>query len=295
MQIKDNLIGRAGWPNYHFHTTYCDGKNTIAECVNEMNNQRLRSGGLSSHAPLPPSIARPWAMRRDALDGYVAEIQTQRARFPEIELYIGLEVDFVDDLVGPKDFHDLVDYTIGSVHIAGQLEDTPWEVDMSTALFQRGVAELFSGDCRAAVEHYYRQTRCMVENSPPSIVGHLDKIKIHNREGLLFDQQSHWYRDQVMETLALIAEKEVILEVNTRGLYQKKTTDPYPSIWIIREAFARKIPVVISSDAHQTVDLHQCFSETACILREIGYREILALKKGIWQPVPFDDKGVEWQ
>lgn len=295
MQIKDNLIVQTGWPNYHLHTTYCDGKSTIAESVNEISKRRLRSGGISSHAPLPTPIARPWAMPCGELESYVAEIRTQQSQFPEIELYIGLEVDFVEDLIGPKDVHAQVDYTIGSIHIAGQLDDTPWEVDMSTALFTRGVVELFSGNYPAAVAHYYRQMQKMLQTSPPSIVGHLDKIKIHNREKMLFDETSKWYREQVMETLKLIAATGVILEINTRGIYQKKTSEPYPSAWIIREAHALKIPVVMSSDAHHTSELHHNFAETARLLQQIGYRELMALKNGVWQPVPFDDRGVAWE
>jgi histidinol-phosphatase (PHP family) len=286
----------AGWPNYHLHTTYCDGKSSVAAYVAELRQRNLRSAGFSSHAPLPAIIDRPWAMRENNLPLYRDEIQQQqKIAKVELELYIGLEVDFFPQLIGPKDFAAQVDYTIGSIHIAGLLADsTPWEVDMSTSLFTRGVNELFDGSYPAAVTHYYSLMREMLINSTPHLLGHLDKIKIHNREKILFEEGSTWYRDQIIETLDLIAQKNVILEVNTRGLYQQKVTEPYPSYWIIREAFARKIPVTISSDAHHASELHLFFGDTARQLLQIGYREIMTLRNGAWTGLPFSDQGIDW-
>lgn len=282
------------WPNYHLHTTFCDGKSPVAEWVEALRARGIPSAGFSSHAPLPAPITRPWAMAPADLETYLAQVRSENHQHPDIELYAGLEVDFVSGQVGPGDYQALVDYTIGSIHMAGQLEDVPWEVDMSTTLFTRGVDELFGGSYRKAVAHYYAQIRQMLIESPPSIVGHLDKIKIHNRHTTLFDEHSAWYREQVIETLHLIARCNAILEINTRGLYQQRTDEPYPSAWIIREAFSLKIPVVLSSDAHRVNEVHLFFPKIASLLNKIGYREVVVLKNGTWQPVPFHELGIQW-
>jgi histidinol-phosphatase (PHP family) len=236
-------------------------------------------------------------MERSRLDAYLHEIRQQKMRLSEtLELYAGLEIDFVSGKIGPADFASELDYTIGSIHIAGQLADqTPWEVDMSTELFKRGVTELFGGSFPRAVTHYYTATMEMLTTSTPTILGHLDKIKIHNKENVLFDEGSSWYRDAVIGTLEITAKKDVILEVNTRGLYQKKTTDTYPAAWVLQAAFERNIPIVLSSDAHAVADIHQHFPATAQFLRGLGYRELMTLREGIWIPMPFSEKGVEWK
>ena len=46
----------------------------------------------------------------------------------------------------------------------------------------------------------------MVQDDPPDIVGHLDKIKIQSEDGQLFNEQSDWYQQAVSETLDVIAE-----------------------------------------------------------------------------------------
>jgi histidinol-phosphatase (PHP family) len=283
------------WPTYHLHTSYCDGKNTVAEWAAVLRQNGVPAAGLSSHAPLPEALARPWAMKSSNLEAYFAEIRQAAATADKLQLYAGLEADYVAGFTAPGAFAHLADYTIGSIHILGLLADgTPWEVDMSTTLFKRGVQEIFDLDYCKAVCAYFGATRDMIGLSPPVLVGHLDKIKIHNRPDPLFDETAPWYREQVMETLHAIREKDLILEVNTRGLYQNKTDTAYPSRWILEEALRLNIRIALSSDAHRLEELHAWFAETAGWLEAMGYRELTVLKDGVWQPMPFTKSGLKW-
>ena len=131
----------------------------------------------------------------------------------------------------------------------------------------------------------------MVIQSTPDIVGHLDKIKIQNHHPGLFHESDAWYHEEIVETLNVIADAKCILEVNTRGIYQKKSATTYPSPWVLEMARMKDIPITISSDAHHPKDLVNHFFETAGLLHSIGFRKICILRDGLWQTVNLTTDG----
>ncbi|MBC7922051.1 MAG: histidinol-phosphatase [Ferruginibacter sp.] len=283
------------WTNYHSHCRYCDGSDQPERYVEQALTEGLLAYGFSSHAPLPFDCE--WCLKTDELRAYFQEIVNLQYRWREdIQLYCGLEVDYIPGVIGPKSafLRQLpFDYFIGSVHFVDSFPDGPrWEIDGSHPVFLRGLAQIFGGDAQAAVTRYFALTRQMVREEPPDVVGHLDKIKIQNEEGRLFSETDDWYRAEMTETLDVIAEAGVMVEVNTRGLYRKKATDTYPSRWVLEQMHRMNIPVVISSDAHRPAEITSHFAETARTLKEIGYSRVRVLLNGKWRSVAFDDAGV---
>ncbi len=132
----------------------------------------------------------------------------------------------------------------------------------------------------------------MVETSCPSIIGHIDKIKIQNLAQKFFSEDEEWYRKEVKKTIDLIAEKKVVVEVNTRGIYQKKSSTTYPSPWILEMMYAKNIPVTLSSDAHHPSDIINQFPETAALLLDIGYKSISVLFGNNWKAFSFGKYGI---
>src|SRR5689334_637571 len=115
------------WTNYHTHTSYCDGKKDIEEVVRSAENQGLIALGLSSHAPLP--FDRKWCMKRETLPSYLDDIHRIRKQ-TSLELYAGLEADFIPNRISPSDFKPQLDYVIGSVHFVDELPNGDgWEID----------------------------------------------------------------------------------------------------------------------------------------------------------------------
>ena len=143
--------------------------------------------------------------------------------------------------------------------------------------------QIFKSDIRAVVSRYFELTREMIHKGGPTIVGHLDKIKIQNKFQPYFDEAEKWYREEVLKTIEVIRNSSAIVEVNTRGLYQNKSTTTYPSPWILEHVLQQGIPIIISSDAHQQNDLLNLFPETASLLLSIGFKEIRILVDGEWQ------------
>ncbi len=281
------------WYNYHTHTHYCDGKASVADVVLRAQQLGLRALGLSSHAPLP--FHRPWCMKSDQLQTYLADIDALR-HTPGLQVYAGLEVDYIPGVIAPAHFAHQLDYTIGSIHFVDELPSGDrWEIDATRAHFEVGLNQTFHGNIRAAIERYYELTREMVAWAPPTLVGHLDKIKMHNPGEVYFKESEPWYQAAVSHTLDAIGKAGCIIEVNTRGLYQKKTNTVYPSPWILQQIYRRGIPVTLSSDAHHPDDLVNEFAHAAHILVEIGFQKLRILLDGKWQDVAFDLHGIQPQ
>jgi histidinol-phosphatase (PHP family) len=208
-----------------------------------------------------------------------------------------MEVDYIPERIGPKSKHVLdaaLDYTVGSVHFVESFPDgIGWEIDGSHQVFLKGLQEIFGGDVQKAVSRYFELTRQMVEQECPDIIGHIDKIKIQDEEGKLFSQQAFWYQQQMRQTLQLIADAGAIIEVNTRGIYKKKTPETYPAPWVLEEIHRLSIPVTLNSDAHHPDEITACFTDTARLLQTIGFKQVHILYDGKWQAVDFDEKGVQ--
>ena len=273
------------WSNFHTHSHYCDGKGAMREYWDQAVKAGIRQLGFSSHAPLP--FSRNWCMKTDDLTDYLAEIESLKPLLPKIEIYKGLEVDYIPGLIHPADFSSRLDYTIGSIHFVDNYRGEHWEIDNTSEIFREGLTNIFQGDIRKAIGRYYGLTRQMLSENPPDIVGHLDKIKINSLK-LDFEETEPWYREEVDKTLRSISKTPAKIEVNTRGLYKKKSLTPYPSPWILERIHALRIPITLSSDAHHPEDLVREFIPVVNLLRDIGFKTQWVIMGGTWTETPLN-------
>lgn len=269
--------------NYHSHSHYCDGKGSLEEQVQGALAQGLRAFGFSSHCPVP--FENKWSMKTERLADYLAETNALKAKYEgKIELYTGLEVDFIPEMVGLKDF-SMLDYCVGSVHYVGLNQfGQPWEIDGSSVEFLECLDTLYGGDIRVVIQKYYSIIRQMIETDPPQIMGHLDKIKMHNAARSLFDESESWYVAEVEQTLQTIFKAGIIVEINTRGNY-KRSLDLYPSPWIIKRMKELHIPICINSDSHRPEEITASFPLAFDTARAAGYTHQRILLEGKWQDV----------
>jgi histidinol-phosphatase (PHP family) len=279
------------WSNFHTHSKYCDGKGDLQDHLIAAREKKVMSLGFSSHAPLPFDCT--WCMKRERLDSYLADIQTLSSSEGDIEIYAGLEVDFIPDVVSPDDFKDQLHYTIGSIHFVDEIPGGKrWEIDSGHTTFLEGLDKIFNNDFREALIRYFDLTRAMIRDSPPDIIGHMDKIKIQNINDKFFNESDAWYKDEIHKTLNLIKGSGVIVEVNTRGIYKKKSATTYPSPWILQRIYELNIPITLNSDAHHSDNLINEFEPTAFMLKDIGFKNLTILKDGLWKSIPFDQYGI---
>src|SRR5690349_10901605 len=116
------------WSNFHTHSKYCDGKGEVTSYISKAEELNMMSLGISSHAPLP--FSNPWCMKPENLEDYLSAISAAKATSNAVEIYAGLEIDYIPGIISPDDFRNKLDYTLGSIHFVEQFEDgTRWEID----------------------------------------------------------------------------------------------------------------------------------------------------------------------
>jgi len=276
------------WTNYHSHTNFSDGKLTPADYLDAAIAKGVTQYGFSDHAPVP--FECDWEMPKERYQAYLKTVKELKETYADqIEVLLSLEVDFILGVVGVNQFKDDLDYTVSSVHFGPLVNDTDyWELDGTTKKFQYGLDVLFGGDIKKGVAKYFEHTKLMVLNEAPDILGHMDKIKMHNRHHPYFAETDKWYQDLVMDTLTTIAETEVIVELNTRGWYKKLTDTFYPSLFILKAIQDLKIPITINSDCHHPNEIIKGFEEAVTLLKEIGLTEVMRYDKGNFVPVALE-------
>ncbi|MCO5257490.1 MAG: histidinol-phosphatase [Lentimicrobium sp.] len=271
--------------NYHTHTHYSDGSAAPAEYIEEAIRQGFSALGFSEHSVLP--FENTFALKPGSEAAYTSEIRKLRETFSDrIEVLLALEADYIPNL--STGFEKLkqslgLDYIIGSVHLVGNsYPDNLWFIDgPKRETYDEGLKQFYNGDIRKAVTAYWHQINGMLENESFGIIGHLDKIKMHN-QGRWFREDEKWYDALVNETLALISEKEVIVEVNTRGIYKGRSDSLFPGETILRIVRERNIPVTISSDAHQPSEISLLFGQAEEMLKKCGIRSVSRYNHGSW-------------
>jgi len=280
------------YQNLHTHTNFSDGSDSPEKYIEAAIASGMTSIGFSDHSPLP--FENSFALREDQVQNYCDTILDAKCKMQsakcKMQIFLGMEADFI-----PGMGHSFawfrekfpLDFLIGSVHLVKNGKSTDlWFIDgPDPATYDEGLDRLFGGDIRKGVTTYYRQINEMLATSKMEIIGHLDKIKMHNR-GRLFSENESWYVALVDETLDLIKQTGVIVEVNTRGIYKKRSDSHFPGPALLKKIHAMNIPVILSSDAHKPAEISMLFGETADLLIEIGFRQVMELTPSGWTAKP---------
>ena len=262
--------------NYHTHSNYCDGKGALEDYVLEAIKRGFSSLGFSGHAPIKE--ANDWTMANlDVLKNYLDRIDRLKVEFEgEIRIYKGLEIDYYPDENRFDYFKKFnLDYCIGSLHML-YVDDKNYycSVDESVQEFKRVLLEDFNSSIENFVRTYYRTLRDMIKQGGFDILGHFDLIKKFNKDFSFFTEKEDWYIDEVMKTLDLIENTDLIVEVNTGALSRGVQDTPYPSKWILRECYRKGIKVCLNSDVHAPENIECFFPEALNILRDVGYKRV---------------------
>ena len=290
--------------NLHTHSVYSDGKSQPREIVEEAVRQGLTTLGFSEHSPLP--FDNNFSVKEADMPCYVAEIAQLKTEFKgKIDLYCGLEADYLTGVSEPfavtkEKYH--LDYLIGGVHLVVnpalrqaqgpektkvvEPVETPtqtinpdeiWFIDgPKWEVYDEGLQKFFDGDIRRAVRRFFEQSNEMIENEQFDIIAHFDSY---------FHEDEPWYRKLALETLDLIREKGLVMEINTRGLYKKRYNGFYPSPWLMEEACKMGVPAIISADAHHFSEITLEFAAAEEALKKAGYRSVVNFKNGRWVEV----------
>lgn len=273
--------------NYHTHTSYCDGKEPMPHFVERALQLHFKHLGFSSHAPI--NKENSFSIKEEKINDYIREISALQMKNPQIQLFKGLECDFIPHFTKPfshfiETYH--LDYLIGGVHLVQTpVHEQLWFIDGSKQqTYDEGLKVYFQNNIQKAVTAFWEQTFEMIETQPFDIIAHMDKIKMHN-QGRFFSEQENWYVDLIQKAIGLIYDKNIIVEINSRGLYKKRCKDFYPSDLILCLIQKKGIPMVISSDAHKPDELDLYYTEAIEKLKHFGIDQIVHFTNTGWKEV----------
>ncbi|MGI6680523.1 MAG: PHP domain-containing protein [Bdellovibrionota bacterium] len=128
----------------------------------------------------------------------------------------------------------------------------------------------YKGDILETLKKIFRDVIDSALSGLFDCIAHLDYIKYHI-------PYKYWRPEllekEIEELLDAIQSEGICMEVNTAGLL---FTPPslYPDDFIIKMAYERGIPVVVSSDAHSPDRVGAGFKEAYEKLLSIGYEEV---------------------
>lgn len=271
--------------NFHSHCTYCDGHAETEAFVKSAIDKQFRAYGFSSHSPLP--FRTIWNMDVEDMDTYIKEVNDLKRKYAnEIELYCGLEIDYLSDQYNASSdyFTSLpLDYRIGSLHFITQ--DAAYKqlvcIDGPFSEFKENINEYYGGDVHALIKHYYELMSKMVETGCFDFVGHLDKIYMNASGYSEFDVTSKQYTSQVIDLLHLIKEKGQKIEINTKVLRKKAMLFPHQQFFDTIKQL--DIPLMVNSDSHYPELVNDGRAEVLQLLKQAGIKATVELHQGEWK------------
>ena len=125
--------------NYHTHTKYCDGKNTVAEMTKAAFDKGFTHLGFSGHGYT--DFDESYCMSRENIQNYLRDVAAVKAEYAgKMEVYAGVEQDCFS-----TESTDIYDYIIGSTHYVYK-DGLYHTVDESEEKTNAIVREFFGGD-----------------------------------------------------------------------------------------------------------------------------------------------------
>ena len=277
---KVTSAGGLRW-NFHTHSVWCDGRNTVSEMAKAAFEAGLEAFGFSGHGYC--GFAEGYCMSRDAEVSYLKEIAAEKTRCQgQMHIYAGIELEGQDTR---KFDRSLYDYCINSVHYI-QANGKWFAVDESAQALQRCIDEGFAGDPYAMAEEFFRisaQTACQRK---PDMIGHFDLLTKFNTQNCFFDENDLRYLSVAIEALREANKSGGIFEINSGAISRGIKGRIYPSQLLLEELHKIGGRVVISTDTHSIESINFGFDAMKERLLAAGFRETMCLTDQGWQERP---------
>ena len=272
--------------NLHTHSTFCDGRDTLTEMVEEAIARGFHSIGFSKHSYMPFSAY--FKTTREEAEENTRRYRAEAKRLKElyrgrIELFCGEEVEMFSE-VDKKHY----DYLIGSVHYL-KIDEEYVGFDRDVPTVDGIIKSYFGGDGMAFARAYYAHLAELPLHNDFDIIGHFDIHAKLNETLHAFDETSKEYLSLAYEALDALAGKIPFAEINTGAIARGYRSVPYPTLPILKEMKRRGFGILFTSDCHDRRYLDCAFREACALAREAGYEEYYVLREGGFAPLPLAD------
>ncbi|WP_096434824.1 histidinol-phosphatase [Alteribacter populi] len=250
----------------------------LQQFVEKAKNENISHFGISEHAyhfeETKDILSNPWvnARRCYRMDDYVRLFE--KAGEIGMDVKMSIEMDYtpgkhkeMSQFIKQYEF----DYVIGSVHWIG-------DFGIDLAEYRK---EWERRDVKEVYKAYFDQIVTLAESNLFDIVGHLDLVKIF---GYVPDDDAFLDVEYERITTAL-AQSKTCVEISTAGL-RKPVGKIYPDPRLLKKCHDKKIPIVLSSDAHEPYQVGYEFDQAVAFAKEIGYSTVMTFEKGERKEIP---------
>lgn len=266
--IKDNPLY-----TFHSHTQYCDGRATMRQMAAAAVRAGFTLYGFTPHSPIP--IESPCNMSFDDVDSYLAECSAISAmpEFASCRFFAGMEVDYLGDDWGPATdyFRSLpLDFTIGSVHFIPSQDGELVDIDGHFENFRQRMEQNFRCDIEYVVDTFYCRSEAMIAAGGFDILGHFDKVGQNASYYCPGIEDSSFYRGYLDRMVALIIDRHLTIELNTKARVEHGRFFPSPDV--LAPLLEAGVPVVVNSDAHRPECINASRPEALALLASLSSR-----------------------
>ncbi len=266
--------------DFHNHTELCNhASGKMEDYVKAAISKGIGIFGFADHSPWMPQDKIKLALSYDEVPLYISRVRILQEKYntrknAAFVIRLGMEMDYVPGrLEEPGRFlreYDF-DYVIGSVHYIGS-----WGFDQDSQ-----INGFKTKSVRKIYESYFNLVKEMIQTGLFDMVGHLDLVKKFG-----YFPSEGW--DDIQEDIArILSESGMVVELNTSGM-DKPAHEFFPGPSFLKQLKKFKVPVTLSSDSHNPLEVGRYFDKAVALLKETGYREITAFEKRRKIPVPLD-------
>lgn len=262
--------------NVHTHTNFSDGASTVEETVLAALDKGFVSLGFSDHGP-----SYDTAGIRDET-AYCEEVCRIRRKYAgQMEIALGCEHEaYTED----ADL-SLYEYVIESVHFLHK-DGVYISVDNTADMLLDGIAQHYGGDPYAMCRDYFDRICGSMDQPGIDIVGHIGLISKFNEKQPIFDHLDKRYLDYAGQAIALAAEKDLLVEINSGAMSRGYRSTPYPymeQLKLLKELGGR---IILTTDCHRAEWLDFGMEVSRALAKEAGFREAWIWKDGGFRSVP---------
>ncbi len=267
--------------NLHTHSTFCDGKDTLTEMVEEAISRGFHSIGFSMHSYMSFSdyfnITAEEAVEKGKR--YRAEAKRLKALYSDrIDILCGEEAEMYSDVDRTE-----YDYLIGSVHYVKK-DGVYIGFDRDAKRVTEIVNTYFGGDGMAFARAYYENLCELPEHGKYDIVGHFDLVAKLNEGCGFFDENSKEYLSYAFEAIDALKGKIPFMEINTGAVARGYRSVPYPTLPLLKEIKRQGFGILFTSDCHDKNFFDCAFDDAVDLALAAGYKEYFVLRDGAFVP-----------
>jgi len=245
------------------HSCWSDGNGEMVEYVRAAREFGLAELGISDHYVLTQERERfAWNMPIGGVEQYVELVQTAAGEAGnDLIVRLGIEADFITETT--DDLADILasqpfDYVIGAVHFVDG-----FPIDECAENWEN----LSQAERDEVIRGYWVRIRGLADSGLYDIAAHLDLTKKFGFAPIVD------LSGEIGQALDAIARAEMSVEVSTAG-WHATCGEQYPSLPILRGCLERKIPVLVTADAHKPSDLARDYDLAYRLIEEIGFAEV---------------------